>query len=260
MNKLINLPTLKIQGTSIDDIASGAALPPWMAGVGVPQQLQNEAQALLNFKTGGFVGNIANSIISVLFRPQKWSIGGVLFDGVMKTTHSSHLEITEFQTKFGTGADHAVVKPASLNIEVMMSDTISNGPANNPLVSLQMIYSLIKNQKSLSDNFFDYLSNYLDMNLDLSKKGRSAAAWTVLKALQLSRTPLTVETRLGTYNNMMIDSLSTTDDIDTLYALKANVSLKEILKPKAQSVAPGLEMFQYIDAGYQVAQAAPSFV
>jgi hypothetical protein len=59
--------------------------------------------------------------------------------------------------------------------------------------------------------------------------GRSAAAWSTLKAMQLSRVPITVETRLQTYENMLIEELSAPDDYKTLNALKATVRLREII-------------------------------
>ena len=38
-----------------------------------------------------------------------------------------------------------------------------------------------------------------------------------------------IETRLGTYNNMLIEELSAPDDLKTLHALRCTVRLKEAI-------------------------------
>jgi hypothetical protein len=47
--------------------------------------------------------------------------------------------------------------------------------------------------------------------------------------MQLERAPLTVTTRLQTYENMIIEELSAPDDYMTLNALKCTVHLKQII-------------------------------
>jgi hypothetical protein len=118
------------------------------------------------------------------------------------------------------GTDHAVVEPASLNIDIMMSD------ANNirNLNKVDLINTAIQYLKSLVKN-----SNYVEINSDLNGDGRSVNAWTILRGMQLSRTPITVETRLHDYKNMIIEELSVPDDYKTYTALKCSVRLREII-------------------------------
>ena len=51
--------------------------------------------------------------------------------------------------------------------------------------------------------------------------------------MQIARTPITVETRLQTYSNMLIEELSAPDDVKTLNALRCTVRLREVFMAKA---------------------------
>lgn len=62
----------------------------------------------------------------------------------------------------------------------------------------------------------------------LTGDGRAAQTWLMLKRLQVSRVPITVETRLQTYVNMVIEELSAPDDVKTLHAFRATVRMREI--------------------------------
>ena len=60
-------------------------------------------------------------------------------------------------------------------------------------------------------------------------EGRSIDAWKSLRALHMARVPITVETRLQTYHNMLIEELSAPDDVNTLHALRCTVRMREII-------------------------------
>jgi hypothetical protein len=164
--------------------------------------------------------NVKN-IQGFLFKTPKWGINGVYFDGILKTEHKSSVKLTQFPIQSGCmGTDHAVVEPASLNIDIMMSD------ANNirNLNKTELLNTVIQYLKNLVKN-----SNYVEINSDLNGDGRSVNAWTILRGMQLSRTPITVETRLHDYKNMIIEELSVPDDYKTYTALKCSVRLREII-------------------------------
>lgn len=61
-----------------------------------------------------------------------------------------------------------------------------------------------------------------------SGDGKSAAAFRKLLALQSSLDPLTVVTRLKTYRNMMIESVSSPDDYSTMFGMKATILFREM--------------------------------
>ncbi|WP_371378935.1 phage baseplate protein [Sporomusa aerivorans] len=167
------------------------------------------------------VSGIAN-LDTFLFRTPKWPIGGVYFDGIMRTEHVSRVRPTQYPVQTGvTMTDHAIIEPAELTIEVMMSDCHTTSFVTNN-VYLDLVYQSLQKISSYS--------NIVQINQDTTTgNGRSAKAWMTLKAMQLARQPLVVETRLQTYQNMLIEELSAPDDVKTLNALKTTVRLREII-------------------------------
>lgn len=208
---------LKFKGININSYLAGATVPHWLVDiVDIPQSIIQQ-KAILNLSSGSSIKNIQG----FLFRTPKWGINGVYFDGIMKTEHKSTIKLTQYPIQSGcTGTDHAVVEPAVLTIDVMMSDA-NNIKSFNKADILDSVFQLLK---GLIKN-----SNYVEMQRDLTGEGRSINAWTVLRGMQLSRTPITVETRLHTYKNMVIEELTAPDDVKTYTALKCTVRLREII-------------------------------
>lgn len=202
---------------NISEILSGSSVPPWLVDiVNIPNNIIKN-QSILNMSSGLNVKNIQG----FLFKTPKWGINGVYFDGILKTEHKSSVKLTQFPIQSGCmGTDHAVVEPASLSIDIMMSD------ANNirNLNKTELLNTVIQYLKSLVKN-----SNYVEINSDLNGDGRSVNAWTILRGMQLARTPITVETRLHDYKNMIIEELSVPDDYKTYTALRCSVRLREII-------------------------------
>ena len=133
----------------------------------------------------------------------KTNIGGLFFDAFTELTHTRETEITENPVASGASmVDHAYVKPAELEVQIAMSDV----------------------HASLVDNQFEGAGS------------RSVKAWDLLKQLQAQRIPLSVLTRLEQYDNMLISKIEATDDADTIHALKATVSLKEIPVARVKTV------------------------
>ena len=202
---------------NISEILAGSSVPPWLVDiVNIPNSIIKQ-QSILNMSSGLNVKNIQG----FLFKTPKWGINGVYFDGILKTEHKSSVKLTQFPIQSGCmGTDHAVVEPASLSIDIMMSD------ANNirNLNKSELLNTVIQYLKSLVKN-----SNYVEINSDLNGDGRSVNAWTILRGMQLSRTPITVETRLHDYKNMIIEELSVPNDYKTYTALKCTVRLREII-------------------------------
>lgn len=202
---------------NISEILAGSSVPPWLIDiVNIPNNIIKN-QSILNMSSGLSVKNIQG----FLFKTPKWGINGVYFDGIMKTEHKSSVKLTQYPIQSGNmGTDHAIVEPALLSIDVMMSD------ANNirNLNKTELLNTIIQYLKSLVKN-----SNFVEINTDLNGDGRSINAWTILRGMQLARTPITVETRLHEYKNMIIEELSVPDDYTTYTALKCSVRLREII-------------------------------
>lgn len=133
----------------------------------------------------------------------KTNIGGYFFDGIMSIKHTRELKITENPVETGASiVDHSYVKPATLTMQVLMSDV----------------------HRSIYPGQFD------------GAKSRSLAAWDVLKKIQESRIPCSVFTPLGLYNNMLIASIDTTENSKTVHGLNATVTLQEIPIARVKTV------------------------
>ncbi|MFL0167651.1 phage baseplate protein [Candidatus Clostridium helianthi] len=126
--------------------------------------------------------------------------GNYLFDAYFNIDHESTLSITEHPVQTGANvADHAFMQPNILSFEIGMSD-----------VMIDVTYG-----------GFQSFSN--------DSASRSVNAYKILRQLQSDRIMINVYTKLWNYTNMLIESLSASDSNETAYALKANVTLKELL-------------------------------
>ena len=143
--------------------------------------------------------------------------------------------------------DHAIVEPAELTIDVMMTDAATDSLTGGDMLGSFVGFAANKFLGAtvggiLGSAFTAYqkantmklYSSYLDLTCKppaLVQPGetRSINAWQALKQMQLDRVPITVETRLQNYSNMIIEELSAPDDYKTLHALKCTVRLREII-------------------------------
>ncbi|SFE43349.1 hypothetical protein SAMN04487969_102496 [Paenibacillus algorifonticola] len=133
----------------------------------------------------------------------KTNIGGWFMDAFIRSTHTSRLKITSHPTQVGANVtDHAYLEPRELVMEVGMTDVAK---------------SIIKGQ---------FTGGY----------SRSVQAFKVLKALQASRVPIQVHTRLGTYQNMLIEVISAPDDYKTMFGLRCTVTMRELLVAQVKTV------------------------
>nr|DAH65665.1 MAG TPA: hypothetical protein [Caudoviricetes sp.] len=126
------------------------------------------------------------------------SKGKFIFDAYFNINHESTLTITQHPIQSGASvSDHAYMEANKLSFQIGMSDVMQD----------------------VSDTSFQKFSD---------GNSRSISAYKVLRMLQEERIPITVVTRLYTYKNMLIETISAPDDNKTAYALKANVTLKQI--------------------------------
>lgn len=120
------------------------------------------------------------------------SIGGLVFDAILKTDHTSKITATSHPVESGANiSDHAYTEPAEISIEVGVSDCETG-----------------------SGTF--------------GSGSRSLNAFKALLKLQTSRQLITVVTRFKTYTNMLITSVSVPDDYTTMSTFRANIMLREI--------------------------------
>lgn len=137
----------------------------------------------------------------------KTNIGGYFFDGYLNLSVSSNLEITSNPVESGSSiSDHSYRKPVEINMTVIMSD------AHESLVQGQFEGSW----------------------------SRSVSAWEVLRKIQEDRIAVSVLTRVGLYNNMLIKTLVANDTDMELNGLRANVTLVELPVARVRTVEVSL--------------------
>lgn len=143
----------------------------------------------------------ANNIKSfVLVRS---NIGGWFFDAELQTTHTSTLTITSHPVQTGNSVtDYAFLQPRKLSMNIGMSDVA----------------------KSLIPGQFE------------TGTSRSIEAFKILQKLQSMRIPIQVYSRLGLYQNMLVETLTTQDDHTTTHGLKCTVDFQELLVAKVSTV------------------------
>lgn len=228
---------LSIDGINyLSDVVSGKQKPDWM-------QIGAEVGKITgHYEIANFLSGYKN-MEQFLFRTPQWPIGGMYFDGIMRSEHVSRVRPTNYPVQTGvTMTDHAIIEPVELTIEIMMTDSSADSYMNlSPFVSgvLQKVTGVpiignVLQSAPLVKKIYDWYSNFRGLPkmpdiLTQPGENRSIAAWKSLRAMQLSRVPITVETRLQTYNNMLIEELSAPDDVNTLHALRCTVRLREII-------------------------------
>lgn len=124
--------------------------------------------------------------------------GKYIFDAFFNIQHDTTLTITESPVQTGASiSDHAYMEPKELTFEIGMSDVMTRS----------------RDWQFEAEN----------------GSTRSITAYLFLRQLQEDRIPCTIVTRLGTYNNMLVETISAPDDNTTAFGLKATVTMREIL-------------------------------
>ncbi len=142
-----------------------------------------------------------------------------VFDAVLDLEHEQRLEKTHHPVQ--TGADlssHAYLMPARLVMYVGMSDAMdaySAGadPAQPP-----------------------YIAAFTGAPFGGSGVGKSVYAYQQMLTLQAARQPLTVTTRLRTYTNMIITSVSPREDFKTITGLRMRIEFEQIFTSSTADV------------------------
>ena len=169
------------------------------------------------------VGTMLGLPIDNGYRPLSWgfrtsaeqlvyiqsNIGGLFFDAIMSTNTQESLTITSHPVQSGANiSDHAFRNPTKISMEIMMSDAMA-----------QRVPGQFEN------------GGIRGVVLGMLGAGgsKSVSAYQRLVELQRLRMPFSVKTRLGYYNNMLIESIDAPDDVNTLHGLRCTVNMTEIL-------------------------------
>jgi hypothetical protein len=152
------------------------------------------------------------------YRPKQWnsedskelfyisgSQGDYFFDAVLKVEHVNQRRLTMHPVQTGANiADHSYQIPARVTMEIGVSDVMDSYSPDGLPVSL-------------------------GNGLVNSGGAKSVNAYQTLRKLQDSGEPLTVVTRLNTYENMVIESMTNPEDFKTVYSMKALITFQQII-------------------------------
>ena len=119
----------------------------------------------------------------------------LVFDAVMRLSHSQRATPTELPIQSGANlTDHVLLHGATLTLGVVMTDALPAFAAGQ------------------------WVGN----------ASKSISCFQVLDALRQQRVPLTVTTRLKTYQNMVILDIPVEDEVQTRYGLRTPVLFQQI--------------------------------
>jgi len=118
------------------------------------------------------------------------------FDAELEIEHQQELRRTEHPVQTGTSiSDHAYIVPARLVLDVGMSDA---------------------------------MDAYYNPTTWSGSTSKSVSAYQTMLALQFSRIPLSITTRLRTYQNMVIEALTPQESAKTITGLRMRVEFGQI--------------------------------
>lgn len=133
-----------------------------------------------------------------------------VFDAVLSLEHDQSLTKTQHPVQTGASiTSHAYIEPAQLVMYVLMSDAASQYVAAN----------------QSSAPFITRFSG---------NPSKSVSAYQQMLTLQSARVPLTVVTRLRTYNNMLITKVSPHEDSKTITGARFRLEFGQIFIASTQ--------------------------
>ncbi len=166
---------------------------------------------------------------SKLLLSPKTSIGDYVFDVYTSINHNLASTITSHPTQFGANvSDHKFDEPDQLTFQIGMSDASQDlikgqfYQQGHQSKTLKEIFSTTKTAKGRLNELKIKASSFIS-------DSRSINAFNTLNRLKIRGVPLRCVTRLKTYDNMIIQSITADDTNETKYGLRATVTLREIL-------------------------------
>jgi hypothetical protein len=129
-----------------------------------------------------------------------------VFDAVLVAAHRQEVVVTKYPVQTGANISyHAYIMPAQVVLEIGMSDAMDAFVAG----------------------------------VWTGAATKSASAFKVLSQLKNTRQPLTLSTRLYTYSNMVITSVTAEETSKTISSLRARVTFEEVFVANAGATTTG---------------------
>ena len=161
-----------------------------------PQQWQTQApqKVLITFPGQGAAPQYASATGITVTLPTGQTL--YAFDAEIQVEHQQQLRTTDHPVQTGASiSDHAYLEPARLVLDVGMSDA---------------------------------MDAYFNPSTWQGTPSKSVSAYQTMLALQFSRIPLQITTRLRTYQNMVVEGLTPTDTYRQFSGLRMRVELRQI--------------------------------
>ena len=183
---------------------------------------------------------------SKLLLSPKTEIGGHIFDVYLSVSHQLSNQITEHPVQYGANlTDHVLNLPDFLTFQIGMSDCSQDIIPNdfsspNPFNTYKKISfkggkaSIAINKAVIQAPFKELYTRYRMTGSPWAS--RSVNAFNKLKALKLKGERFDCVTRLGTYKDMVIQSIVATDDNTTAHGLLATVTCQQIFTGTVEKV------------------------
>ena len=168
---------------------------------------------------------------NVLVRSQYWTIGGIVFDGVLQCEHTSESKPTDYLVQTGAiMSDHMINQPVTVSMSIIMSDVTPEALEPVNFAESNTVIEEVKQQLESSKN----ISNWMTFSNPLSSSNnnsssRSINMYKILKGIQLANYPLDITTRLYNYKNMVITGLSTVENVESFNGLVCQIQFREIM-------------------------------
>ena len=138
-----------------------------------------------------------------------------VFDAVMSIAHQQDSQITNQPVQTGANiSDHAYAMPARVTLEIGMSDAMSSYASSSKAPNAAAAAGVWTGpSKSKSVNAFNEI-----------------VSWATNRVL------LTLGTRLNSYKNMLVESISSEESNKTIASLRCRVVFKQVFIANVQSV------------------------
>ena len=169
-----------------------------------PQQWQTQVpqKVIITFPGQGQAPQYGSAIGSNVTLPAGQTL--YAFDAEITVEHQQELHKTEHPVQTGASiSDHAYMMPARLVLDIGMSDA---------------------------------MDAYFSPSTWSGSTSKSVSAYQTMLALQFSRIPLSVTTKLRTYQNMVIEGLTPQETMKTIAGLRMRVEMGQIFMANVTQV------------------------
>lgn len=123
------------------------------------------------------------------------NLNGYIFDGYIRMENQGNTVITTHPVETGSNiTDNAYIEPINFSLEVIVSD-------------------------SNSDRVVGQFGN----------SNRPINAYNLVEGWRKARTPIMLNCKYGFFQNVLVKSITSTDDYTTMYSWRATIALQEII-------------------------------